>query len=45
MENLGQRKAELTNMVELAGYLRMEFVVPARGFDRFPCTILNSYKR
>ncbi|MDU3191296.1 GTP-binding protein TypA [Veillonella parvula] len=33
MENLGQRKAELTNMVELAGYLRMEFVVPARGLE------------
>ncbi len=45
MENLGQRKAELTNMVELAGYLRMEFVIPCTWFDRFPCTILNSYKR
>lgn len=45
MENLGQRKAELTNMVELAGYLRMEFSNSCTWFDRFPCTILNSYKR
>ena len=34
MEGLGLRKAELTNMTEMAGYLRMEFVIPARGRTR-----------
>ena len=32
MEGLGLRKAELQNMTEMAGYLRMEFKIPARGF-------------
>ena len=36
MEGLGLRKAELTNMTEMAGYLRMEFVIPARGLIGFP---------
>ena len=31
MESLGTRKAELSNMVELSGYIRMEFTIPARG--------------
>ena len=31
MEGLGLRKAELQNMTEMAGYLRMEFKIPARG--------------
>ena len=44
MENLGQRKAELTNMVELAGYLRMEFVVPARGLIGFRAQFLTATK-
>ncbi|MBQ2134772.1 MAG: GTP-binding protein, partial [Phascolarctobacterium sp.] len=35
MEGLGLRKAELTNMHEMAGYLRMEFKVPARGLIGF----------
>ena len=33
MEGLGLRKAELQNMTEMAGYLRMEFLIPARGGD------------
>ena len=52
MENLGVRKAELINMVELAGYLRMEFVVPARGLIGYHepcipwlCTIQRRYPR
>ena len=44
MENLGQRKAELTNMVELAGYLRMEFVIPARGLIGFRAQFLTATK-
>lgn len=31
MEKLGTRKAGLINMGEISGYLRMEFVIPARG--------------
>ena len=44
MENLGVRKAELINMVELAGYLRMEFVVPARGLIGFRAQLLTATK-
>ena len=44
MENLGVRKAELINMVELAGYLRMEFVVPARGLIGFRAQFLTAAK-
>ena len=44
MENLGVRKAELINMVELAGYLRMEFVVPARGLIGFRAQFLTATK-
>ena len=35
MEGLGLRKAELQNMTEMAGYLRMEFLIPARGLIGF----------
>lgn len=35
METLGLRRAEMVNMVELAGYLRMEFIIPARGLIGF----------
>ncbi|MFC2590469.1 MAG: hypothetical protein ACFNZS_11030, partial [Ottowia sp.] len=28
MESLGTRKAELSNMTELSGYIRMEFFIP-----------------
>ena len=44
MENLGVRKAELINMGELAGYLRMEFVVPARGLIGFRAQFLTATK-
>lgn len=35
MEQLGSRKAELVNMIELAGYMRLEFIIPARGLIGF----------
>lgn len=44
MESLGTRKAELINMTELAGYLRMEFVIPARGLIGFRSEFLTSTK-
>ncbi len=44
MENLGSRKADLVNMVELAGYLRMEFVIPARGLIGFRAQFLTATK-
>lgn len=44
MENLGVRKAELINMNELAGYLRMEFIIPARGLIGFRAQFLTSTK-
>ncbi|MBU2703429.1 GTP-binding protein [Sporomusaceae bacterium BoRhaA] len=44
MEALGMRKAELTNMVELAGYLRMEFIIPARGLIGFRSEFLTKTK-
>ena len=44
MEGLGTRRAELVNMVELAGYLRMEFIIPARGLIGFRSEFLTSTK-
>lgn len=44
MENLGVRKAKLINMTELAGYLRMEFIIPARGLIGFRAQFLTSTK-
>lgn len=44
MENLGQRKAELINMAEVAGYLRMEFIIPARGLIGFRAQLLTATK-
>ena len=44
MENLGARKAELINMNVLAGYLRMEFIIPARGLIGFRAQFLTSTK-
>jgi len=44
MESLGTRKADLVNMTETAGYLRMEFVVPARGLISFRSEFLTSTK-
>lgn len=44
MEGLGARKAELVNMTELAGYLRMEFIIPARGLIGFRSELLTNTK-
>lgn len=44
MESLGRRKAELLNMIELSGYMRMEFVIPARGLIGFRSELLTSTK-
>lgn len=44
MEALGTRRAELTNMVELAGYLRLEFIIPARGLIGFRSELLTKTK-
>lgn len=44
MESLGTRRAELVNMVELAGYLRMEFIIPARGLIGFRSEFLTNTK-
>ncbi|NLP40756.1 MAG: translational GTPase TypA [Veillonellaceae bacterium] len=44
MEGLGTRKADLINMTELAGYLRMEFIIPARGLIGFRSEFLTSTK-
>ena len=44
MEGLGLRRAELVNMTEFAGYLRMEFVVPARGLIGFRNQFLTDTK-
>lgn len=44
MEGLGLRKAELQNMSEIAGYLRMEFLVPARGLIGFRNQFLTDTK-
>ena len=44
MESLGTRRAELVNMIELAGYLRMEFIIPARGLIGFRSEFLTNTK-
>ena len=44
MEGLGLRKAELQNMTEMAGYLRMEFKIPARGLIGFRNQLLTDTK-
>lgn len=44
MESLGTRRAELVNMTELAGYLRMEFTIPARGLIGFRSEFLTNTK-
>ncbi|TWH49446.1 translational GTPase TypA [Sporomusa sp. KB1] len=44
MEGLGTRRAELVNMIELAGYLRMEFIIPARGLIGFRSGFLTNTK-
>ncbi|BEU87626.1 translational GTPase TypA [Selenomonas sp. TAMA-11512] len=44
MESLGTRKAELQNMTEVSGYIRMEFVIPARGLIGFRSELLTNTK-
>ena len=44
MEARGTRKAELSNMTELSGYIRMEFFIPARGLIGFRSELLTSTK-
>ena len=44
MEGLGIRKAELQNMTEMSGYLRMEFIIPARGLIGFRSQFLTDTK-
>jgi GTP-binding protein len=44
MEDLGLRKAELQNMHEMNGYLRMEFKIPARGLIGFRNQFLTNTK-
>ena len=44
MESLGTRKAELLNMAEGNGYMRMEFVIPARGLIGFRSELLTKTK-
>ncbi len=44
MESLGTRKAELSNMTEVSGYMRMEFVIPARGLIGFRSELLTNTK-
>lgn len=44
METLGTRKAELQNMTEVSGYIRMEFVIPARGLIGFRSELLTNTK-
>ena len=42
MESLGRRKAELKNMQQLAGYMRLNFLIPARGLIGFRSELLTS---
>lgn len=44
MDQLGTQRAEMVNMVELAGYLRLEFIVPARGLIGFRSQFLTNTK-
>ena len=42
MEGLGPRRAEMISMEELAGYIRMEFSIPARGLLGFRNELLTT---
>ena len=44
MESLGTRKADLQNMTEVSGYMRMQFTIPARGLIGFRGELLTSTK-
>ena len=42
MESLGRRKAEMVDMTEIAGYMRINFLIPARGLIGFRSELLTS---
>ena len=44
MESLGWRKAEMQSMNEVAGYMRIQFLIPARGLIGFRSELLTSTK-
>ena len=44
MEKLGTRKAEMVKMVDLKGYTRLEFIIPARGLIGFRSEFLTATK-
>ena len=44
MERLGTRKAEMVNMVDIAGYTRLEFIIPARGLIGFRSEFFTATK-
>ncbi len=44
MESLGRRKAEMVDMTEIAGYMRINFLIPARGLIGFRSELLTSTK-
>ncbi|MCH4179658.1 MAG: translational GTPase TypA [Megasphaera sp.] len=44
MEKLGTRRAEMVNMVDVAGYTRLEFIIPARGLIGFRNEFLTATK-
>lgn len=44
MESLGPRRAEMISMDELAGYMKMEFSIPARGLLGFRNELLTTTK-
>ena len=44
MEILGRRKAEMKDMSEISGYMRVNFLIPARGLIGFRSELLTSTK-
>lgn len=42
MESLGRRKAEMLDMTEISGYMRINFLIPARGLIGFRSELLTS---
>lgn len=44
MDLLGKRKADLLNMSEGNGYMRLEFIIPARGLIGFRSELLTATK-
>ena len=42
MESVGRRKGELKDMQQIAGYIRLNFLIPARGLIGFRSELLTS---